>query len=150
MPSRHTVRHVAGPNRASAWPQDLLEIIRTSGLLCLDVARPAWGNARGYLFDEPTMTLYFPIAKKYLTGRDLAGYEVLVWGQPRVLLQGELHAAASTEDQDRQRTLALARGLATEKVDYLLLDQRSHRPRKTRHKLTVHQMAAVPPVTKSR
>jgi hypothetical protein len=62
------------------WDDDLLALIRATGHLCLQVEDPGWENARGYLFDEPAITLYFPVAKKCLTP-PLSGYEVLILSQ---------------------------------------------------------------------
>ena len=68
---------------------DLLALIRAGGHLCLQVDDPGWESARGYLFDESRMTLYFPVAKKYLTP-PLSRYEVLILSQPEVVVRGEL------------------------------------------------------------
>jgi hypothetical protein len=64
----------------------LRQIVRDTGMLCLDVANPGWDNARGYVFDPGADVLYFPVSKKYLDGRDLDRHEVLIWGQPRVIV----------------------------------------------------------------
>lgn len=71
--------------RDRRWDDDLLALIRASGHLCLQVDDPGWEDARGYLFNESTMTLYFPVAKKYLTP-PLSQYEVLIWSRPQVLV----------------------------------------------------------------
>src|SRR3954471_18531209 len=84
-----------------SMPDEVLEAIRRSGHLCLDVSHPGWDNARGYLFDEENGTLYFPVAKKYLPA-DPSSYRVLTWGQPKVLVTGELQPAISDEDMTTQ------------------------------------------------
>src|SRR3954452_10442217 len=96
--------------RERRWDDDLLALIKASGHLCLQVDDPGWEDARGYLFNESTMTLYFPVAKKYLN-RPLSHYEVLIWGRPQVLVRGELQAATSEEDTATQLALARAAGL---------------------------------------
>ena len=68
---------MAGTAFKSTWDAHLLALVRASRHLCLQVDDPGWENARGYLFDEPTMTLYFPVAKKYLA-LPLSRYEVLI------------------------------------------------------------------------
>jgi hypothetical protein len=122
------------------WDDDLLALIRASGTLCLQVDDPGWENARGYLFDEPAMTLYFPVAKKYLTF-PLAQYEVIIWSQPRVVVRGELQPATSEEDTATQLSLARAAGFDADKASYMLLDQRTQKARRTRYKLIVRDIA---------
>jgi hypothetical protein len=133
---------VAGTASESRWDDDLVALIRATGLLCLQVDDPGWEDARGYLFDEPAMTLYFPVAKKYLT-RPLSDYAVLIWSQPQVVVRGELLPAISEEDTAKQLSLALARGtdMDASKARYILLDQRTQKARKTRYKLIVRDIA---------
>ena len=128
------------------WDDDLLDLIKVSGHLCLEVDDPGWEDARGYLFNESTMTLYFPVAKKYLT-RPLSHFEVLIWGRPQVLVRGELQAATSEEDTATQLALARAAGLDEDKARYMLLDQRTQKVRRTRHKLVVREIARVDAVS---
>jgi hypothetical protein len=101
---------------------------------------PGWENARGYLFDESGMTLYFPVAKKYLTP-PLSQYEVLILSQPKVVARGELQPATSEEDTATQLSLARAAGLEANKARYMLLDQRTQKARRTRYKLIVRDIA---------
>jgi hypothetical protein len=122
------------------WDGDLLALIRATGHLCLRVDDPGWENARGYLFDQSAMTLYFPVAKKYLTP-PLSQYEVLIWSQPRVVVRGELQPATSEEDTATQLSLARAAGLDANTARYMLLDQRTQKARKTRYKLIVRAIA---------
>jgi hypothetical protein len=122
------------------WDDDLLALIRATGHLCLQVEDPGWENARGYLFDEPAITLYFPIAKKYLTP-PLSRYEVLILSQPRVVVRGELQPATSEEDTAVQLSLAYASGLDENDAGYMLLDQRTQKARRTRYKLIVRDIA---------
>jgi hypothetical protein len=49
---------------------------------------------RGAISDDATMTMYFPVAKKYLSG-DHSRYRVLIWSQPEVVVTGELLPAQS-------------------------------------------------------
>jgi hypothetical protein len=119
---------------------DLLALIRASGHLCLQVDDPGWENARGYLFDESRMTLYFPVAKKYLKP-PLSRYEVLILSQPEVVVRGELQPATSEEDTATQLSLARAAGLDANKARYMLLDQRTQKARRTRYKLIVRDIA---------
>jgi hypothetical protein len=121
------------------WDDDLLDLIRATGHLCLQVDDPGWEDARGYLFDESAMTLYFPVAKKYLTP-PLSQYEVLIWSQPRVVVRGELQPAMSEEDTSTQLSLAYASGLDADKARYMLLDQRTQKARRTRYKLIVRDI----------
>jgi len=39
---------------------DLLAVVANNNMLCLNVDEPSWDNARGYLFDAKSRTLYFP------------------------------------------------------------------------------------------
>lgn len=85
---------------------------------------PGWDDARGYLFDDARATLYFPVAKKYLTD-DLASFRVLIWSDPRVLAIGELHPATSDQDLEIQMALAGQSGIPLHEAQYMLLDQRT-------------------------
>jgi hypothetical protein len=122
------------------WDDDLLALIRVTGHLCLQVDDPGWEDARGYLFDESATTLYFPVAKKYLTP-PLSQYEVIIWSQPRVVVRGELQPATSEEDTATQLSLARAAGLDENTARYMLLDQRTQKARRTRYKLIVRDIA---------
>jgi hypothetical protein len=73
-----------------APPSELLDVVRRTDRLCLNVDAPGWDDARGYLFDEATATLYFPVSKKYLPESG-EGFRVLIWSQPRVVVTGDLH-----------------------------------------------------------
>lgn len=138
--SERMLAGLAGTASESCWDDDLLTLIRATEHLCLQVDDPSWENARGYLFDEPTMTLYFPVAKKYLTP-PLTRYEVLIWSQPRVVVRGELHPATSEEDTATQLSLAHRAGMDANKARYMLLDARTQKARKTRYKLIVRDIA---------
>jgi hypothetical protein len=86
------------------------------------------------------MTLYFPVAKKYLTP-PLSGYEVLIMSHPRVVVRGELQPATSDEDTAQQLSLAGAAGLDANKARYMLLYQRTQKARRTRYKLIIREIA---------
>lgn len=122
------------------WDDDLLALIGATGHLCLQVDDPGWENARGYLFDESAMTLYFPVAKKYLTP-PLSQYEVIIWSEPPVVVCGELQPATSEEDTATQLSLARAADLDENTARYMLLDQRTQKARRTRYKLIVRDIA---------
>ncbi len=122
-------------------PSELLNLVRRTGRLCLNTANPGWDNARGYLFDETTATLYFPVSRRYLPER-LEDFRVLIWSQPRVLVTGELMAATSEDDFTIQLSLAERSGMGLEKARYMLLDQRTKRPRRSRHKLFIRELTA--------
>jgi hypothetical protein len=122
----------------------LLEVVRANNTLCLNVKNPGWDDARGYLFDADSNALYFPISMKYLDDRPHDRYEVLIWAQPRVLVVGRLSPATSEPDIHIQRALATAQGMEAEKIDYMLFDQRHHKPRKNRHKLLIDSVHAAP------
>lgn len=124
---------VSPGDQHSGWPSDLLALVKRTGMLCLNVKDPGWDDARGYLFDDDTATLYFPIAKKYLP-EDPRRCRVLIWSQPRVLVTGQLRPATSDEDTALQLALAEKRGIDPEKARLMLLDQRSKKARKTRYK----------------
>lgn len=126
--------------RASDWSDDLIELVRRTGTLCLNVDHPGWDDVRGYLFDDTTNTMYFPVAKKYLGG-DKAHYRVLIWSQPKLVVTGELHPAQSDEDSATQLALAETRGTPPEKARLMVLDQRTMKARKTRYKLLVREIA---------
>jgi hypothetical protein len=100
-------------------PPELLDLVRGAGTLCLNPEDPGWDNARGYLFDESSMALYFPVSQKY---RPLQpeGFRVLIWSQPRVVVTGDLQP---------------------EKARYMLVDQRTNKPRRTRFKLLIRDLA---------
>jgi hypothetical protein len=127
------------------WDDNLLALIRATGHLCLQVDDPGWEDARGYLFDESAMTLYFPVAKKYLTP-PLFRYEVLILSEPRVVARGALQPATSEEDTATQLSLARAAGLDADKARYMLLDQRTQKARRTRYKLIVRDIARADPL----
>ena len=131
---------------AGRWDADLVAALRASGTLCLSLEDPGWENARGYLFSEPTMTLYFPVAKQYLTG-SLSQYEVLIMGDPKVVVRGELQSATSEEDVEVQMALAHATGMDADEARYMLLDQRTRKARRTRYKLLIEDLARSQPVT---
>jgi hypothetical protein len=120
--------------------RDLLNLVRGTGTLCLDVDDPGWDNARGYLFDESTATLYFPVSKRYLPERG-NHFQVLIWSQPRVVATGDLFPATSDVDLDVQLSLA-ERRLAPDEARYMLLDQRTKRPRRSRYKLVIRELSA--------
>jgi hypothetical protein len=119
---------------------ELLRLVGAHGTLCLDVENPGWGNARGYLFDIGTRTMFFPIAKKYLERRDLERYEVLVWSRPRVIAMGRLSAATSDEDAQIQTELARATDLNAAQIKVMLFDGRNNKPRKNRYKLVLETL----------
>ena len=120
--------------------EHLLRLVGVRGILCLEVENPGWDNARGYLFDSGTRTMFFPIAKKYLERRDLERYEVLVWTQPRIIATGRLSAATSDEDARIQTELARATDLSAAQIKLMLFDGRNHKPRKTRYKLVLEAL----------
>ena len=117
-----------------------LQIIGEHHTLCLDVKNPGWDNARGYLFDPGSRALYFPVSKRYLDGRSLDRYQVLIWSQPRVLVTGRLLPAVSDEDTETESRLAAAGGMELDQIDRLLFDQRHHKPRKNQHKLLIESV----------
>ena len=123
-----------------ALPERLLGLVRDAGTLCLDVESPGWDDARAYLFEEAGATLYFPVAKKYLTG-DLGAFRVLIWSEPRVLAVGELHPATSDRDLGIQMALAGRSGIPLNDPRYMLLDQRTKGVRKTRHRLVLRELS---------
>jgi len=118
----------------------LLRLVGARGILCLEVQNPGWDNARGYLFDSGTRTMFFPVAKKYLEGRDLERYEVLIWSQPRIIVIGRLSDAASDEDSRIQTELALAADFSAAQIKLMLFDARNHKPRKNRYKLVLEKL----------
>jgi hypothetical protein len=124
--------------------EQLLPLVGARGILCLDVENPGWDNARGYLFEHRTRTLYFPVAKKYLERRDLERYEVLVWSQPRVIAIGRLSAATSDEDARIQTELAGATDLNAAQIKLMLFDGRNNRPRKNRYKFVLESLREAP------
>jgi hypothetical protein len=118
----------------------LLRLVADSGVLCLDVSNPGWDNARGYLFDSGTRTMFFPVAKKFLVGRNLERYEVLVWSQPRIIAIGRLSAATSDEDSRTQTGLARLTDLNPAQIKLMLFDGRNNKPRKNRYKLALETL----------
>lgn len=113
-------------------------------MLCLDIAKPSWDNARGYWLDEARSTLYFPVAaKRYLADRDLSHYSVLIWSEPLVLVEGELMPATSETDTAIQFELADAAGVAEDDARYIILDQRTRRARRTSYKLQIRTATIV-------
>lgn len=119
-----------------------LEAIKRNNHLSLNVADPSWDNAKGYLFDEHNGTLYFPVEKKHLPANHL-NVGVLIRGQNKVLVTGELHPATSEYDKKTQLDLAKAGGMETSKAHAMLLDQRTGKARKLRYKLIVHRAKIV-------
>ena len=122
---------------------ELLTLVKRTRHLCLDVTKPSWDGARGYLFDEETTTLFFPMAKKNLRS-DPSCFQVVIWSRPRVLLTGELRSATSEVDTALQLVLAERGGMSKDKAEFMLLDQRTKKARRTRYKLVVHEMRAIP------
>ena len=55
-------------HRRAVWPDDLIVLVKGAGTLCLDVSNPGWNSARGYLFDEGSTTLYFPVVQECAKG----------------------------------------------------------------------------------
>ena len=127
-----------------ALPEELLGLVRRAGTLCLNVESPGWDDARGYLFDDAHATLYFPVAKKYLTD-DLASFRVLIWSEPRVLATGELYPATSDQDLETQIALAGQTGIPLHEAQLMLLDQRTKRVRKARHRLVLRELSIATP-----
>jgi hypothetical protein len=124
----------------SAHDERLLRILEGHSTLCLDVEKPRWENARGYLYDRRTRTMYFPVAKKYLEGRDLGHYQVLIWSQPAVIAVGRLSPANPDEDVRTEIELARARDWNPAEIRMMLFDRRSNKPRKNRYKLVVESL----------
>ena len=125
------------------WPADVIDLLVRSGTLCLDVKNPGWDDARGYLLDQAEMTLFFPVAKKYLAGADMSDFAVLIWGQPRAVARGALHPATSEQDTATQLRLAEAGGLERDKARYMVLDQRKQKARRTSHKLILRDVTVL-------
>jgi hypothetical protein len=125
-------------------PSELLNLVRRAGMLGLNVDDPGWDDARGYLFDESNATLYFPVSKKYLP-EDLNDFRVLIRSEPRVLVIGDLLPATSDDDFTIQLALALKSSMEEEKARYMLLDQRTKRPRRSRCKLVIRELSAIDP-----
>lgn len=126
-----------GPTRH--LPDEPLELIRKTGRLNLDLANPGWDDYRGYLFDEDSATLYFPVAKKYLTG-DLSKFRVLIASRPPVVVEGELSTAGEADDVVIQLRLAHESGMEAEKARFMVLKRRTQTARRTRYKLAVRQV----------
>jgi hypothetical protein len=122
---------------------ELLDVVRRAGRLCLSVEDPGWDNARGYLFEESRATLYFPVSRKYQPAQP-EGFRVLIWSRPRVIVTGDLHPATSEEDVRIQLFLAEEKGMEPEKARYMLVDQRTNKPRATRHKLLIRNLSLAP------
>jgi hypothetical protein len=118
----------------------LLQLVCNNNTLSLDVKNPGWEGARGYLFDADSKTLYFPVSKKYLEGRDLDCYEVLILGPPSVVVTGRLSLATSDKDSGVQAELAARQNMEPAKASYMLFDQRYNRPRRNRYKLFIESM----------
>ena len=122
-------------------PSELLNLVRRTGILCLNPEDPGWDNARGYLFDEITATLYFPVSRRYLPER-LEDFRVLIRSEPRVVVTGDLLPATSDDDFTIQLSLAERSGMGLAKARYMLLDQRTKRPRRSRYKLFIRELSA--------
>jgi len=71
---------------------------------------------------------------------DLEHFSVRIMSRPRLVVTGELHQANSEEEGAKQVALAEARGMPSEKARYMVLDQRTGRPRRTRHKLLIRDI----------
>jgi len=121
-------------------PPKLLHLVRRTGTLCLNVDDPGWDDARGYLFDESSATLYFPVSRKYRPAQP-EGFRVLIWSQPRVVVTGDLLPAGTDDEFAIQLSLVVRAGMKSEKARYMLLDQRTDRPRQTRFKLLIRDLA---------
>jgi hypothetical protein len=58
-----------------------------------------------------------------------------------LIVTGDLHPAASDEDRAIQLSLADAAGMESEAARFMLLDQRTEKPRRTRYKLIIDGLA---------
>jgi hypothetical protein len=125
-------------------PRELLEIVRSNTTLCLNVENPGWDDARGYLIDKVAPILYFPVSKTYLPANPHEA-RVLIWSQPRLIVQGSLLQATSDDDGQNQLRLALDQGLDEVKARSMIFDSRTGRPRKTRHKLVAERICVAHP-----
>ncbi len=121
-----------------------LRVIAVRDVLCLDVENPGWDNARGFLFDSGARTMFFPVAKKFLEGRDLERYEVLVLSRPRMIAMGRLSPAASDEDARTQAELARGTDLNADQIKLMLFDGRNGKPRKNRYRLVLDSLREAP------
>jgi len=119
---------------------ELLAVVVGHSTLCLNVGNPGWEDARGYTVDPESLTMYFPVSKKYLDGRDLDAYSVLIWSNPRVIATGRLSSAANEADAASQYRALVSRGWEPDKAAYSLYDARSHKPRKNRFKLLISSL----------
>ena len=121
-----------------------LRVIAVRDVLCLDVENPGWDNARGFLFDSSAQTMFFPVAKKYLEGRDLERYEVLVLSRPRMIAMGRLSPATSDEEARIQAELARGTDLNADQIKLMLFDGRNGKPRKNRYRLVLDSLREAP------
>lgn len=119
---------------------ELMVLVRETGILCLNVGDPGWDDARGYSFDGYTGMMYFPVAKKYLVG-DLSRFQVLIWSQPRVIVEGELRPATTEQDVRTQLSLAERKGIDAVKARYMVFDSRTKKPRRTLYKLVIREVS---------
>ena len=118
----------------------LLKVVLSNSTLCLNVGDPGWGDARGYVADPASLTMYFPVSKEFLDGRNLDEYSVLLWSEPRVVVTGSLAPAASPEDADVRFRLLIEQGWEHDKADQVVYDRRGHRPRRNSYKLRIRSL----------
>lgn len=117
--------------------QGLVDVLIANDLLSLNVGDPSWEDSRNYVVDTAAMAMYFAVSKPFLEDRDLDAYEVLLWSNPRVVVTGRLVPARSEEDASLKVRLLIDLGLEPDKADYMVFDQRNHRPRKNQYKLLI-------------
>ena len=119
---------------------NLFKFIKTSNVLFLNIDKPSWANARGYVFEKETKVLYFPVLNRYLKDKDLKKFQVKVKGSrfKHAILTGILSSATENNDIEKVFNYLVKQSKWSEqKARYSLFDVRNGKPRKGRFKLKI-------------
>jgi hypothetical protein len=109
-------------------------------ILCFELDSPGIGNASGFVIHPTEPVIYLSVPKKYLPA-DPGKMQVFVWDPPdHLVIEGELHPAFSLEDSKNTFEGFLSHGWSEANAKYAVYDQRTHKPRKHWHKLSIRRL----------
>ena len=115
-----------------------LDQIPASDLMSFQLESPGWGETIGYVLDRASRTLYCKVPKE-LQDKLPCAVTVLVFAGPyqKFVVTGQLASAASVEEAEAWKSLAIAAGFSEKNATYMTIDARSGKPRKNNGKLVV-------------
>ena len=112
-----TYPRVVAPNGAT-----LLPLIGTASILCLDVAKQGWDDARGYSCDDANSHAALRCRSEVSGWRDQQRYEVASKSQPPLIVTGR-RSPATDVDVRRRLQLMLSNGWQEETARYALFNR---------------------------